>query len=59
MYDVLQNYVTMKVIVITRIKKVKFSIWQSLPVCNAFPKASTGGTGLSSPFLLQIDTFGK
>ena len=34
-------------------------MWQSLLVCNAFPEASTGGTGLSRPFLLQIDTFGK
>ena len=31
------------------------SLFQS----NAFPEASTGGTGLSGPFLLQIDTFGK
>ena len=31
------------------------SLFQS----NAFPEASTGGTGLSRPFLLQIDTFGK
>ena len=26
-------------------------MWQSLLVCNAFPEASTGGTGLSRPFL--------
>ena len=40
-----------------RIQKVKFSIWQSLLVCNAFPEASTGGTGPSRPFYFKLTLF--
>ena len=38
---------------------IKFSIWQSLLVYNACPQPLTEATVLVSPFLLQIDTFGK
>ena len=34
-------------------------MWQSLLVYNACPQPLTEGTALVSPFLLQIDTFGK
>ena len=38
---------------------IKVSIWQSLLVYNACPQPLTEATVLVSPFLLQIDTFGK
>ena len=34
-------------------------MWQSLLVYNACPQPLTEATVLVSPFLLQIDTFGK